>query len=188
MDQGELFAATEAHDPGGKVATALPPGMSGDAIFVGARNEYRPRLRRWIGETFPARHALLIGMNPSTASHMINDPTITREWGFTSRWGYEGFVKCNVADYRATYPSDLLAPGVVVRSDGNLAMILEEAKTAELVVIACGAVNRALTDVARETIEALRAAGVPMMTFGLTAAGWPKHPARLRNDNALVPF
>ena len=102
--QDTLFP-DERHDAGGKVKTKLPAGMYGDALFCGDREEFRPFLRRWVGqEQFPDRWVCFIGMNPSTASADFNDPTITREWGFTVREGFSAYVKHNVSDYRATHP------------------------------------------------------------------------------------
>lgn len=178
----------DRHDAGGSVRSALPPGLRGDATFYGAMAEYRPRLRRWIGDAFPSRYALFIGMNPSTAEAHVNDPTIVREWGFASRWGYSGYVKCNVADYRATFPRDLLAPGLVPASPANLATILREAHAADLVVLCHGKLNRVLEPIGREVVTALRCAGIPLHCFGKNADDSPKHPLYLRSDTPLVPF
>lgn len=184
--QEDLFPS---HDAGGRVKTALPAGLRGDAVFYGESEEYRPRLRRWVGDSFPSRYVLFIGMNPSVAAHTVNDPTITREWGFASRWGYSGYVKCNVADYRATFPRDILAEGIVPSSPVNLPTILEEARAAELVVICHGRLNRVLMPIGRAVIAALRDQGVSMKCFGINGSdGSPKHPLYLRGDTELVAF
>jgi len=184
----DLFGESDRHEAGGKVKTRLLPGVKGDAKFAGKRDEYRPVLRRWRGEKFPDEYAVFIGMNPSTAEAAINDPTITREWSFTEREGLAGYVKCNVADYRATYPSDLLAPGLVLRSEENLKTILALAEGAKLVVACWGSVNKALRPLADETAAALRDAGVQLKCFGLTANGSPKHPVRLAGVTPLISF
>lgn len=183
----DLPAGAPRHDPGGKVKTALPAGLRGDADFSPC-GRYRRRLRRWVGDTFPDSHMLFIGMNPSTADAGANDPTITREWGFTTREGFDGFVKVNVGDYRATYPSDLLKPGVIACSDENLAVIVSEAQRAARVVACWGKVNRALAAAAGQTVAALRAAGVDLWCFGLNADGSPRHPLFLGRATPLVPF
>lgn len=185
--QADLFPS-EIHDAGGRVKSALPAGLRGDAVFYGERSEYRPRLRRWIGDDFPRRYVLFVGMNPSTATESVNDSTIIREWGFTSRWGYGGYVKCNVADYRATFPRDLLADNVVPSSPVNLPTILREASAADLVVICHGKLNRALEPIGYSVINALRSAGITMFCFGKNADNSPKHPLYLRNDTPLVDY
>lgn len=175
------------HNPGGKVKTALTAGLNGDAAFSQC-GRYRRILRRWTGEIFPERHILLCGMNPSTASGEHNDPTITREWGFTVREGYSAFVKVNISDYRATHPKELMKPGIVPVSPENLGVILNAAAEADKVVMCFGRVNRALEDAARQTVAALRDAGIFMWCFGTNKDGSPKHPLYLASDTPLIPF
>jgi hypothetical protein len=176
----------DAHDPGGKVRLALPPGVNGDAQF--SDPQHRQIMRRWTGEAFPERYSLFIGMNPSTADASVNDPTCAREWNFSLREGFFGMAKGNVGDYRATDPKALLAPGVVASSPANLPSLLASAKGASLVVLCHGKLNRALAQPARDIIAALRAHDIPLMCFGTNADGSPKHPLYLRLDTPLVPF
>jgi hypothetical protein len=185
--QTELFTI-DIHDAGGRVKSALPHGLRGDAVFYGERDEYRPLLRRWIGDEFPERYVLFVGMNPSTATAEVNDSTIIREWGFASRWGYDGYVKCNVADYRATFPKYLLAPGIVPSSTVNLPTILYQALAADLVVICHGKLNRALEPIGREVVSGLRDLGVELKCFGKNGDNSPKHPLYLRSDTPLIDF
>jgi len=114
------------HDPGGKVRLALMEGVKGDAVFSDD-GRYRYLMRRWLGETFPERYILFIGMNPSTADAAVNDPTCAREWTFARREGFDAMVKANVGDYRATHPKMLLEPGVEASSPVNLATIRQAA-------------------------------------------------------------
>lgn len=187
MMQRDLFP-TETHDPGGKSRSKLPAGVRGDAVFVGDRQEYRPLLRRWTGETLPDRFAMFIGMNPSTAGADVSDPTVVREWGFTVREGFTGYVKCNIADYRATHPEDLLKPGVVTSSPANLPTILEWAARASLIIVCHGKVNRALVDDCRRVSAALRAAGLPLKCFGRNADLSPRHPLYLPASTGLLDY
>lgn len=187
----KLFEASSdaiaSHIPGGKVKSALPAGLRGDAIFSPC-GRYRPRLRRWIGEAFPSRYWCLIGMNPSTAEAEYNDPTVTREWGYTARERYSGLSKCNIGDYRATAPADLLLPGVVPSSEMNLPVIIDECRNADRVVVCFGKVNKALRGDAVKTIVALKEARVPLWCFGTNGDGSPKHPLYLAKDRELVRF
>lgn len=186
--QVEMFPLDQ-HDAGGKVKSPLPPGVRGSAVFHGENSEYRTKLCRWVGgETFPSRYVLFIGMNPSTADALVSDPTVSREWAFTQRWGYGGYVKCNIADYRATFPRDLLEPGVTPSSQLNLPTILEEAVRADRVVLCHGKLNRALEAIGRDVVKALRSQNVQMMCFGKNGDGSPKHPLYLRSDAPLVDF
>ncbi|MFD2646405.1 DUF1643 domain-containing protein [Devosia albogilva] len=175
-----------AHDPGGRVRLALMPGVKGDAEF--SDHEHRQLMRRWIGDSFPERYIMFIGMNPSTADANVNDPTCAREWSFAQREGYDAMAKGNVGDYRATDPKMLLAPGVVAVSPHNLPSLRAAARKADKVVLAHGKLNKALAAAGRELVEVLRADGIPLWCFGVNADGSPKHPLYLRLDTPLIPF
>lgn len=177
--------AVAAHDPGGKVRIALPAGMGSCARFSPC-GRYRPLLRRWWGPAGKAEpYALWIGMNPSTASAMVDDPTVRREVGFTMRWGLRGYAKANVMDYRATHPRDLLAPGVEPRSAENLHVIRDLALGAERIVLAFGAVHPRLVRHVEATLEALAELRRPLLCLGTTRGGLPRHPLYLRGDSEL---
>lgn len=179
--------SADLHDPGGKVRLALMPGVNGDATFS-EDGRYRQLMRRWIGDTFPDRYVLFIGMNPSTADASVNDPTCAREWSFTQREGFEAMVKANVGDYRATDPKMLLAPGVEASSPDNLPAIRRVAASADRVVLCHGKLNKALAPAGKALIEALRADGITLWCFGTNADLSPKHPLYLRGDTPLRPL
>lgn len=186
--QADLFAI-DRHDAGGKVKTRLPAGMYGDAVFSGERDQYRPLLRRWVASTdFPARYVCFIGMNPSTAEADFNDPTITREWGFAKREGFSAYAKCNVSDFRATDPKDLLAPGLQLQSPANGPIIAAVAADAAMTIVCWGSVNRALAPHAKRLLANVRQMGVKLWCFGTNADGSPKHPLYLATHTPLVPF
>ena len=50
-----------------------------------------------------------IGLNPSTADHRKDDPTIRRCVGFANDWGFAGMEIVNLFAFRATLPKDLKA-------------------------------------------------------------------------------
>lgn len=176
-----------AHDPGGKVRLALMPGVKGDATFS-ADGRHRQIMRRWLGDSFPDRYILFIGMNPSTADATVNDPTCAREWSFAQREGYTGMAKGNVGDYRATHPKMLLMPGIVAVSEANLPSLRAAAAGADRVVLCHGKLNKALAAAGAELVQTLRNDGIKLWCFGTNADGSPKHPLYLRADTQLVPF
>jgi hypothetical protein len=184
----DLFPETlPSHDPGGKIRNRLPPEVQGDAEFSPCQR-YRTVLRRWIGASFPTDFVLWVGMNPSTADASVNDPTIGREWEFTRREGYSGFVKVNVADYRATDPKAFLGGDITPCSPANIGTILDWAGRASLVVLCHGKLNRGLTAAGRETVAALQGSGIAMVCLGNNADGSPRHPLYLRADTPFQPF
>lgn len=176
-----------AHDPGGKVRLRLGEGVRGDAV-MSADGRYRQIMRRWLGETFPDRYILFIGMNPSTADALVDDPTCAREWTFARREGFAAMVKCNVGDYRATHPKMLLEPGLEAVSPANIPAIRRAAAGAGRVVLCHGKLNRALAPAGRQLVEVLRADGHELWCFGTNADGSARHPLYLRADTLLVPF
>lgn len=175
------------HDPGGKVRLRLAAGVHGDAV-ISEDGRYRQLMRRWIGDAFPERYILFIGMNPSTADATVDDPTCAREWNFARRDGFSAMIKCNIGDYRATDPKMLVQPGVVAVSPANLPAIRAAAAAADRVVLCHGKLNRALADAGRQTVEALRADGIDMWCLGTNADGSPKHPLYLRADTPFSRF
>ncbi|KKB09608.1 DUF1643 domain-containing protein [Devosia chinhatensis] len=179
--------SADLHDPGGKVRLRLGDGVRGDAV-MSADGRYRQVMRRWLGERFPDKYILFIGMNPSTADANVDDPTCAREWTFARREGFSAMIKCNVGDYRATNPKMLVAPGVAAVSPANLPAIRQAAAGAERVVLCHGKLNKALSSAGREIVSALRADGHSLWCFGTNADGSPKHPLYLRADTDLVPF
>lgn len=173
------------HNPGGKVRLALMEGVRGDAVFSDD-GRYRTLMRRWLGDQFPSRYLLFIGMNPSTADATVNDPTCGREWSFTRREGFDAMIKANVGDYRATDPKMLLQPGVEASSPDNLPTIRQAAAGADKVVLCHGKLNKALAPAGREMVAALVKDGRDLWCFGSNADGSPKHPLYLRADTPLV--
>lgn len=187
-EQGNLFGATPAHDPGGKVRLALPGGMVGQAR-ISPCERYRHFLSRdWTPEGQSPRAILWIGMNPSTADAFVSDPTVRREETYSREWGYSLYYKGNILDWRATKPSDLPVDPAVARSSDNLPSILEMAASAEVVIAAFGRLHKRYHPIIAETIEALRATGKPLLCMGRNQDGSPKHPLYLRKDLRPSPF
>jgi hypothetical protein len=185
--QQTLFQ-NESHDPGGKVATAMPAGMKGAAEFYGERDQYRLWLSRWVCEDPLGEYVLFCGANPSTATAFVNDPTITREWNFTRVWGYKRYMKTNVCDLRATYPRDLRAPGAVPRSEKNLQAIRDKAADAAVIVMCFGEMHKSLHGYCRETVDALRRDGRKLMCLRRTKSDWPGHPLYLPSTTKPHPY
>ena len=69
---------------------------------------YRYVLWRELDAANP-RYALFIGLNPSTADEVADDPTIRRCKDFARRWGYGAVCVANLFAYRATKPAKLKA-------------------------------------------------------------------------------
>ena len=74
------------------------------AVFSDCR-KYRYALWRIWDENKPL--VMIIGLNPSTADEISNDPTITRCKSFARACGYGGVLVANLFGFRATSPNEL---------------------------------------------------------------------------------
>ncbi len=182
------------HNPGGKARLSMADGVAGDALFAGPNSCYRLILtRKWVnlfnaGTRLPNNFVLWIGMNPSLADASIDDMTMNRVTDFSMEWGFDGLAMMNVCNFRATYPEDLLAPGVVPCSKGNLPLIRDTAKQARKIVCAWGNLHRDLVHYAVDVETSLRRDGHQLWCLGLNKGGSPRHPSRLGGNTPLVEF
>lgn len=111
-----------------------PDPMQRAANFSRCR-QYRYALwRRW-GQR--PGFALIVGLNPSTADHRQDDPTIRRCIGFARDWGYDQLCVANLFAWRATYPEDLKAAADPV-GPGNNRWLRRLCREADIVVAAWG--------------------------------------------------
>ena len=152
-----------------------------DACFSGDR-VYRYTLRRqW---NVPIRShlsmAAFVGLNPSTADEMTDDPTVRRCINYAFDWDYDGMWMLNIFAYRATNPNDLKAQERPAGSENDRA-IVDVAKRADLVVCCWGAHGR---HQGRGPLveNMLRTAGLSLYHLGTTKHGHPRHPLYLPRD------
>tara|TARA_B100001029_G_C15048979_1_gene449251 strand:- start:946 stop:1422 length:477 start_codon:yes stop_codon:yes gene_type:complete len=75
-----------------------------DAFFSEDRL-YRYALWRIWNDLLPK--VLFIGLNPSTADEVQDDPTIRRCMRYANDWGFGGYIMGNIFGYRSTDPYKL---------------------------------------------------------------------------------
>lgn len=177
----------DLHDPGGKVRLKVKDEIRGDAVFSDCGQYRRLLTREWDGAA-KSGFVLWIGMNPSTAAFDVDDPTVFKEQKFTRRWGYGRYVKCNVMDYRATHPKMLLEPDVIPCTAENLHTIIEQARAAELIVMAYGSLHKKLAHYGQAVTDALREEGLRLNALKITKNGSPGHPLYLKDTSELIDF
>lgn len=177
-----------SHDPGGKVRIGIESDVDGGAYFSPCGRHRHLLWRFWKDGVTRPGFVLWIGMNPSTADASVDDPTVKKERKFTKRWGYGGYVKANVMDYRATDQKRLMDPGIVPCTDHNLEVIAEIAAQAELVVLAFGSPHKKLHRHGENVVKLLHGLGKPMHCLALTKEGLPGHPLYLKDTSELMPF
>jgi hypothetical protein len=115
---------------------------------------------------------VFIGLNPSTADEVQDDPTIRRCIGFARTWGFARLKVLNVFGFRSTNPLGLrLAQDPV--GPQNMCTVAEVVGKADLVVCAWGAlVPPGWEDQVDRVLEL-----VPEPhCLGRTTRGSPRHP------------
>lgn len=127
-------------------------------------------------------YAMFIGLNPSTADEVQNDPTVRRCIDFSKQWGYGALCMTNLFAFRATDPKDMKRCPKPV-GDHNDHWLRECAREAKVVVAAWGNHGRYLGR-DEEVISLIDR----LQCFGLTNDGCPKHPLYLRKDSVLIPL
>ncbi|MCK0152908.1 DUF1643 domain-containing protein [Alcanivorax sp. S6407] len=142
--------------------------------------QYRYALwRQWAeGDDF----ILLIGLNPSTANHRQDDPTIRRGMGFARDWGYSGLCVANLFAFRATYPKDLFAAADPV-GPKNDQWLRKLANQADLVVAAWGNLGHHM-DRAHQVANRLG----NLHAIRVNASGDPAHPLYLPKHLTAHPW
>jgi len=177
------------HNPGGAVRYPVTDDVFGDATFVGENDSHRLMLSRQLYHSeVDEPYVLFVACNPSVAGHNVDDPTVRREWLFARRWGFKRMVKANVMSYRATFPKDLLLPGVIPSIPENLETIRTLAGNSAKIVCCWGAVHYKLRKYSDAVERALRDDGRHLWCFGLTKAGLPRHPLYLPSDTELIEY
>lgn len=122
-------------------------------------------------------------LNPSTADHRRDDPTIRRCMGFARAWGYSILEVRNLFAWRATDPRELLTapdPTGSRRGDRELRAVLD----ADLVVAAWGA----WVPYARDRDALALLAGRRLMCLGQTRNCRPRHPLYVGGSTRLEVF
>jgi len=144
--------------------------------------QYRYSLTRLWDKNLPKLVFLML--NPSTANHFEDDPTIRRCVNFSKRWGYGSLEVVNLFAFRATDPKELLTCSDPIGKENNR-YIKEALKDAELVIAAWGTKGNILKR-NEQVIELLNNNDIHCLT--LTKDGHPKHPLYIKNDERPKKF
>ncbi len=145
--------------------------------------QYRYSLwRTWSDRGLNGRLCAFIGLNPSTATHEVDDPTIRRCIGFCKAWGFDGYVMLNLFAFRATDPRVMKLQHDPIGEQNDDAIWSWTAK-AGMTVAAWGNhgsyLNR--SECVRRPLRDLQ-----LRHLGLTKTGHPKHPLYLKADTEPV--
>lgn len=167
-------------------------GTAASGAELDAAGVYRYRLwRRWSD----GPRGLFIMLNPSTADHAQDDPTIRRVVAFARREGWGGVDVVNLFALRATKPGALLTYNASgARGPGNAATLANALQEADHLVAAWGSwvdqgpVRRQLGNPDRELVNLAERYRRQLYCLGRTAQRCPRHPLYVRADQALQPW
>jgi len=158
------------------------------AIFSDCE-QYRYRLWREWDRNLPALGFIML--NPSTADHQADDPTVTRclQHAIAGRYGRLEVV--NLFPLRSTDPDVLLAHPAPLGDlpDLNDATIMDAIDRCAMVICAWGA-HKAAPARATEVLQMIRMCGRGALLYhlGLNRDGSPKHPLYVAAKTRPQPF
>lgn len=152
-----------------------------EAVFSDCMR-YRYALMIVWDEHLPILNFLML--NPSTADHLANDPTVKRCCVRSNTLGFGSLIVTNIFAYRATDPRDMKSQEDPIGPE-NDNYILESAKVANKIVCGWGSYgchqNRS-----REVLRILE--GFKLFCLGKTRGGEPVHPLYHGYDVGFVQF
>lgn len=136
-----------------------------------------------------ARRLVVIGLNPSTADELVDDPTIRRCIGFAKRENCGGLIMVNLYSLRATNPADLKSATHRGAGHTNDDFILAACKTPNAIVLAAwGSQGSWIWTRAGVVDWHLREHSIRLYSLGLTRDGQPRHPLYVKGDAPLQEY
>lgn len=186
-----MTVLTPVRGPFLHVAGRTKAGHEGRAIFSGDL-AYRYLVRReWTPRGVPRRVMPITMCNPSKASHVLDDATLTRCIGFAMAHGYTAIAAINLFAYISTDPRVLQCMGrmqaIGPHNDAVIEMVLSEARRdGEPIVCAWGAVDKMHAPRVSAVWAMLRPGEAQCLAE--TQGGHPGHPLRLPGTARLRPY
>lgn len=154
----------------------IPKTTMPSAIFSPCR-KYRYALYR---EWNPSKPLLMIiGLNPSTADEIQDDPTIRRCIDFAKRWNYGQLIMMNLFAIRGTDPKIIKdVPDPI--GEENDKYLKEMGEKASLILGAWGSHG-----IYQNRGKKVRSMFKLVHILGLTKNGQPKHPLYLKKETTI---
>ena len=149
------------------------------AVFSSCRKYRYSLTRAW---NLTGNYVLFIGLNPSVADELIDDPTLKRCINFAKDWGYGGLIMVNLFAYVSTHPSELKNTKLPIGKE-NDKHILKNHQKSQLTVIAWGN-DGYLYDRDKEVLAIIDSP----MCLNINKSGQPAHPLYQKKDQELINF
>lgn len=154
------------------------------AAAISEDGVYRYWLSRWWDLSLPT--VSFIMLNPSTADHEKDDPTVRRCMGYAMRWGFGRLNVLNLYALRTPYPQELWMADDPI---GPMNDFYIEEHAVGMVVAAWGASAGVRGSVRAVHVRKLLAdRGRSLSALRLTAGGHPGHPLYLPRDLKPIPY
>lgn len=123
-----------------------------------------------------------VGLNPSTASEDMDDPTMRRVKGFANSWGYGGVYMTNLFALVSSNPKDLLS-SVDPIADNDKYLLEAKEKCQGEVLFAWGTFKEA-AERAKVVCQLFDAP----LCLGYNNNGTPIHPLYVPGERNAIPF
>ena len=149
------------------------------AVFSPCRKYRYSLTRSW---NSAEGYVLFIGLNPSIADEIIDDPTLIRCINFAKDWGYGGLIMVNLFAYMSTHPTDLKKAKLPIGKNNNK-HILKNHQKSQLTIAAWGNDGNLL----KRDKEVLKIINNPMC-LNINKSGQPAHPLYQKKDQELINF
>jgi hypothetical protein len=143
---------------------------------------------------------MFTGLNPSTATERVDDPTVRRCIGFAKSWGAGALRMTNLVPFRSTDPKPMLKHVESIAADAramfdwresNAAMLSRMAHRCDVVVAAWGtnvSSSPEMTALATAVTRRLSNQGKRVVCLGRNADGTPKHPLYVKKTQGWVEY
>lgn len=143
------------------------------------------KYRWWLFRCWAAEKPLVIWimMNPSTADHTKNDPTIGKVIRYSKKWGYGAVLVLNIYAFRTSRPENLprvMSEAVGKSNDWWIRTIFAFAARKKIPVVCAWGVKHKERGAKVRVIA--DEAGLRLMCLELALNAEPKHPRFLSED------
>lgn len=124
---------------------------------------------------------MFIGLNPSTANEISDDPTIRRVKSMAQNWGFGGVYMCNLFAFISPYPEDLKSWADPVADNDK--WLAKAATLSQEIVFAWGNFKEAQMR-SKEVIALFPNAKALI----INKDGSPRHPLYVPGNTSLIKF
>lgn len=168
--------------PAESVRPWLRPDYHASATFDASERHRYTLIRSW-GQNPDT--LVIVGLNPSTADAMRDDPTIRRCVDFADQIGFGALLMLNAYAWRETDPARMFRERDLFDTDNDRVLLRELAEVPWAVCAWGGDLPAARTE---EVLRLFREVGCEPRVFGLTKNGAPRHPLYQPRTARPVPW